>query len=356
MLIQYKGGRPHNTLAALQKSLLFKIQNLEIDICVSKDNKIVVCNGYNNFLECKVNQETCTELIYSAYSTLEDYLSFIGKEYQCSIFLNTKCDRNSITKENINIINEYSNITFYLIIDSVEEYHYYEQICKCKIIIPVDFYEEKYNNIYGVICNFCSVLEKDIDLFYNNGIKVFMYTVNKYNIIRHYLNNKKIAGVLSEKVNEYNNYISIQTNIIMEPSIQPILPKLWIGTENIAISKKLLEKYNIKTLINATSTLFDSDLKGIRYFRLPIYNRFNFKNTNIKHCGYASVLIHHYLKKSGNILVYCKSGYRRSALIVLFYLMKIWRLKMSDIYDYMYQIRIGIFPPKTKLLTMNSTD
>ena len=334
MLIQYKGGTPHNTLAGLQKTLIFKINNLEIDICVSKDNKIIVCNGDDNFMNCKINQKTCNNLIYSAYPTLEQYLNFIGKEYQCSIFLNTKCGRNNITKENIDIITEYSNIIFYLIVDSVEDFNYYSKICNCKIIVPADFYEEKYNTVYGVICNYCSIFEKDIQLFYDNSIKIYFYTVNRFNLIKHYLNDSKIEGVLSEKINQYNN---LNTKMLIEPYIQPILPKL-------------LQKYNIKTIINATSDLFDSDIKGIRYIRLPIYNKKKYQKTNRKNCQYAAIVIHYYLKKEGNILVHCKSGHRRSALIILFYLIKIWKSNVMDIYEYMYKIRVGIFPPHTKLL------
>ena len=356
MLIQYKGGKPHNTLAGLQKSLIFKINNLEIDICVSKDNKIIVCNEDDNFMKCKINQKTCNNLIYSAYPTLEQYLHFIGKEYQCSIFLNTKCGRNNITNENIDIITEYSNITFYLIVDSVEDFSYYSEICNCKIIVPADFYEEKYNTVYGVICNYCSIFEKDIKLFYDNGIKVYLYTINKFNLIKHYQNDSKIEGILSEKINDYNNFIKIDTKVLIEPHIQPILPKLWLGSENTSFSPKLLKKYNIKTIINATSDLFDSDIKGIRYIRLPIYNRKNYQKTNKKNCQYAAIIIHYYLKKEGNILVHCKNGHRRSALIILFYLMKIWKLDIIDIYDYLYQIRVGIFPPRTKLLTLNNAE
>ena len=345
MLIQYKGGIPYNTLAGLQKTLLNKIYNIEIDICVSNDKlgRIMVCNQSDNFISCLVSNNKVDSLVFYPYPTLKEYLNFIEihisktKELidnrEINIFLNTKCDKESFNNSDITIINKFNHFNFYFIIDSVEDCsHFSSLINNVKLIIPIDFYKKEYNNAHGVILNYCSSFDKDIQLCYNNNIKVYIYKVDNYKLIEHYLKNKCVTGILSSKV---SNFKENNANIIFEPYIQPILPKLWIGNIYAAHSEKILRKYNIKVIINAAADIFDKKYKDIEYYRLPIYNKKNYNKLNLKYCKYSAIVIHHYLQQNnGNILVHCKNGHSRSALIIYFYLKQMWKIDVNKIHEF----------------------
>ena len=146
MLIQYKGGIPYNTLAGLQKTLLNKIYNIEIDICVSNDNpgRIIICNQSDNFIKCLVNKNKVESLVFYPYPTLKEYLNFIEmhiskkKELtgtrEINIFLNTKCHKELFNNSDITIINKFNHYNFYFIIDSIGDCSYFSSLMNLYLI------------------------------------------------------------------------------------------------------------------------------------------------------------------------------------------------------------------------------
>ena len=118
-----------------------------------------------------------------------------------------------------------------------------------------------------------------------------------------------------------------------EKDVSEIIPKLWLGNYKSALSRKFINKHNIKYIINVTKNipnLFEKD--GIKYLNIKI-NDIDTRYQNINDMlDLCNKFISDALQKNNGILVHCKKGHHRSASIVASYLIK--NLK----YDYVKAI------------------
>ena len=97
-----------------------------------------------------------------------------------------------------------------------------------------------------------------------------------------------------------------------EKDVSEIIPGLWLGNSKSAESRKFIEKYQIKYIINVTKEIpnfFEND--GITYLKIPI-NDSDVCNIDIDHLFNDSYnFILNALKQNLPILVHCKKGHHR---------------------------------------------
>jgi len=127
---------------------------------------------------------------------------------------------------------------------------------------------------------------------------------------------------------------------IGEKDASEIIPKLWLGNYKSALSKKFLNKYNIKYIINATKevpNIFEKD--GIKYLNIKI------NDVDTCHQDLSNIyddcnkFILDGLNKKSGVLVHCKKGHHRSASIIASLLIKEYNLEYIPVITYINSIR-----------------
>ena len=110
----------------------------------------------------------------------------------------------------------------------------------------------------------------------------------------------------------------------MEHNANNIMKGLWLGNKKAAKNIDFLNTNNITYIINVSDHIdnyFEYD-KKFKYLRVPINN----KVSNIRILRENLDDIYDFIdsarKNQDNVLVHCKKGHRRSALIVAYYIMK----------------------------------
>ena len=118
--------------------------------------------------------------------------------------------------------------------------------------------------------------------------------------------------------------INNHSNKNIEYDMDLITNNIWLGNKDAAYNKQLLDKYNIKYIINATPDLenkFEND--GIKYLRIPIHDtelcEVKVNNKMYELLIYSFKFINEAIKNNVGVLVHCKKGHHRSANILLFY-------------------------------------
>lgn len=117
------------------------------------------------------------------------------------------------------------------------------------------------------------------------------------------------------------------------PAITHVENKLYLGDAEGSSNRELIDKYNIRYIINVTpdyANHFESD-PNFHYLRIPIKDTFN-QNINT-YFPSAIDFIEEANRKNVGVLVHCAAGISRSATIVLAYLMKTHKKSQ----DYTYQ-------------------
>jgi protein-tyrosine phosphatase len=110
----------------------------------------------------------------------------------------------------------------------------------------------------------------------------------------------------------------------MEKNANKITHGLWLGNKFAAKDKQFLEDNNIKYIINVSDHIdnyFQNNF-NYKYLRVPINN----KDSDIiilkEYLDVILDFINEAIVNNNNILIHCKKGHRRSAIIVAYYLMK----------------------------------
>lgn len=117
------------------------------------------------------------------------------------------------------------------------------------------------------------------------------------------------------------------------PDITHVEGNLYLGNSDGAKNRDLINKYNIRYIINVTPDFpnhFEAD-DDFHYKRISVKDTFN-QDINT-HFQPAIDFIEEAEKKNVGVLVHCAAGISRSATIVLAYLMQKNKKSMNDTYE-----------------------
>lgn len=129
------------------------------------------------------------------------------------------------------------------------------------------------------------------------------------------------------------------TNHKYEYDVNEIVPGLWLGNLKAASSEELLKMHNIKTVFSVMDKHYlVPKYHSVNYYVLPIDDRETCRK-NIDNMVDVCVTNIHKLLKSTNILVHCKNGHHRSAVIVGCYLMKYWDMDYETVVKFINMVR-----------------
>lgn len=122
-----------------------------------------------------------------------------------------------------------------------------------------------------------------------------------------------------------------------------ILNYLFLAGEKVAGSRAVLNKYNIKCIVNAAIECENSFPNDFSYLRLELYDSCNQKCL-FELFDKAIDFIHKARDLNQNVLVHCRAGQSRSATIVVAYLMKTLNFDLARAYSYVQRRRPAISP------------
>ena len=110
----------------------------------------------------------------------------------------------------------------------------------------------------------------------------------------------------------------------MEVNANEIIKKLWLGNKYAASDKHFLISNSITNIINVSDHIdnYFINEKQYNYMRVPINN--DLDSISILKDSLPKIIqfINTAIDNNQSILVHCKKGHRRSALIVAYYIMK----------------------------------
>ena len=115
-------------------------------------------------------------------------------------------------------------------------------------------------------------------------------------------------------------------------SISEIIPGLFLGSSRDAEDMNILQKHQIKTIINISTTIpchFEHD-KSLEYHRLPCHDS---ANQNILQYFDTTFEFIKQRLPTNNILVHCQGGVSRSPSFVIGYLMKFHSKTFDEAYN-----------------------
>jgi hypothetical protein len=132
---------------------------------------------------------------------------------------------------------------------------------------------------------------------------------------------------------------------MQETNATEILPGLWLGDYLCSQDPVFINKYNIKTIINATPN-FPNVFKDINYYRVAIRDRQEYVPYLKSILPLTRQIIEQKLG-DGNVLIHCKRGHRRSAVILADYITQ--KYDINGI-DFIKNRRFGTFPLTIKII------
>lgn len=122
-----------------------------------------------------------------------------------------------------------------------------------------------------------------------------------------------------------------------------IIPRLWLGSEDAALSGSFMERKDIKAVLNCTPSVpHKFKGKGIEYVRIPLDDSLKMIDIN-KMTIYLPYIVqnlrimHH--KQKRNVLVHCHAGMQRSAIVVAAYLVQYYNKTPSEAIKYIVKKR-----------------
>ena len=134
-----------------------------------------------------------------------------------------------------------------------------------------------------------------------------------------------------------------------EPNASQVLNNLWLGNYLAAHDNNFIKKNNIRLIINCTKYNYDK-IKNIHYINLPLEdNNANGAFIIKKNLNNIVSTINQYITNGYSVLIHCKSGHKRSALITVLYLNKSLFKDMRKSIDYVKSVRKYAFRNECKL-------
>ena len=230
------GYAPENTLTAIKKAIEMKADGIEIDIQLTKDGKIVVIHdwkvdrtttgrgfvyeldfGYIRSLDA--GQWYTKDFIGEVVPTLEEVLDILPNDMMLNIEIKDTARKHSnIEEKMLEVLKKYPEKFDNIIVssfhhDKIKKLQKLEPKLKLALLTDSEFIEiEKYLstnglNSYSYHPEINLISKKDIEILHKNGIKVFVWTVNKEEDLD-YLVKLGVDGVIT-------NYPDIMKELLM---------------------------------------------------------------------------------------------------------------------------------------------
>jgi len=195
---------------------------------------------------------------------------------------------------------------------------------------------EKLGTVYYLIdSNFSESLKSSLKTYYGDSM-----------IFEFYDNYKELHDDIQFEQTKYQSLYTVTQSPLHTPDtrfeISEIISGLYLGGEEIAMNKDLLNEKNITTILNVTSHIPFYHESEFTYHRIPIIDA---PNIDIKqYFDETFKMIDDVIKNNKKILIHCQAGISRSATIVIAYIMKKNNIKMNDAYKIVYAKRPCISP------------
>lgn len=122
-----------------------------------------------------------------------------------------------------------------------------------------------------------------------------------------------------------------------------IIDNIYIGSAHNAANKKLLDRLNIKYIINVTAEITNYFINEIEYSNYVIYDDNKQSIFNYLDDSYKKIK-EYQQKNNGFILIHCFMGASRSATILAYYLIKEKGLNVKEAYDFIKNKRNLVNP------------
>jgi protein-tyrosine phosphatase len=118
-------------------------------------------------------------------------------------------------------------------------------------------------------------------------------------------------------------YQSLSDLLASQPS--HIIDNIYVGNAFNAANYRLLKEYNIKTIVNATPSISNYFPDEFNYYNCKVVD------LNDSSLGNYYKQFYEIVKDSDNVFVHCFAGKSRSAVLVLYYMMREygWSLERS---------------------------
>lgn len=116
------------------------------------------------------------------------------------------------------------------------------------------------------------------------------------------------------------------------PNVNNIADRLWLGNSLSPFDTDFIKANNINVIVNCTPDLPFGDLDGIKTFRISVYDSLLEKDMILMEQYFHILLpqLHNlYSNPTTNILIFCRMGKQRSA-IVMAALLKTLQLALPD--------------------------
>ena len=190
--------------------------------------------------------------------------------------------------------------------------------------------------LYLINVDFSEVLRNSLENYYIDRIKFIMYDDYK-------IQNSDTIKIIHTTFNvNYQIAQSPPHTPDMRFKISEIIYGLYLGGEEIAMNKELLNEKNVTTILNVTSNIPFYHEPEFTYHRIPIIDG---PSIDIKkYFDETFKIIDETIKNNKNIFVHCHAGISRSATIVIAYIMKKNNIKMNEAYKIVYTKRSCISP------------
>lgn len=129
-------------------------------------------------------------------------------------------------------------------------------------------------------------------------------------------------------------------SIQFERNANEIIPNLWLGNVKSAYNRHFLKHHNIKHIVSVMDN-FNSNYycDDISYLFIPITDKDVCAVDMTNMFNLAIKFILNGLQKNEGVLVHCKNGHNRSAVIVAAFLFRYLKISYSDILAYIHRIR-----------------
>lgn len=159
----------------------------------------------------------------------------------------------------------------------------------------------------------------------------------------------KLAGPIMSKLfkcvdmtNNVTKSLSSHNNSGPDEPVQ-ILNYLFLAGEKVAGSRAILNKYNIKHIVNTAIECENSFPNDYSYLRLDLFDSCN-QRCLFDTFDRAAAFICNARDLNQNVLVHCRAGQSRSATVVVAYLMKTLSWDLTRAYSYVQRRRPAMSP------------
>lgn len=123
-----------------------------------------------------------------------------------------------------------------------------------------------------------------------------------------------------------------------EKDVSEIIPNLWLGNHKAATSKKFIDKFNIKYIVNITPNV-PNVFSHVEYLHIPVRDKETCNKELNKIFDDAGKFILSGLKAGSGVLVHCMMGHHRSASVVVAFLMKYLETEYLQAITYINSLR-----------------